>query len=192
MRSVPSVLRFSRTAPEENGWGGRILTSGRRFQRPLTYHLSTPHPEVPRGFSRSRRSSALLPRRRLRAPREGCPGNGLYDRHHRLRLFPKPREPFGGAPGAFLVSKKPEHRRAAPGQARTHGAGVRQRRPEPAQLAPKRLRRRLQIVPIRPATGVRTAKVSCGGRICQRGGGKRPVNPVSYTHLRAHETDSYL
>src|SRR5512140_1601995 len=180
MRSVPSGLqalsRDLKSGRAENGWGGRIRTSGRRFQRPLTYHLSTPHPEVPRGFSRSRRSSAWRSRQRLRAPRARCPGNGLYDRHGRLRLFPKPREPFAGSPGAFLVSKQPEYGRAAPGQARTGGAGVRQGRPEPAQFAPKRLRRQLQIVPIRPATGVRAAKVSSGGRICQRGGGKGPVN----------------
>ncbi len=45
----------------EFGWGGRIRTSEWRFQRPLTYHLSTPHPEVPRGFSRKERIIRVAP-----------------------------------------------------------------------------------------------------------------------------------
>ena len=30
--------------PYLNGWGGWIRTSGTRYQKPLPYHLATPHP----------------------------------------------------------------------------------------------------------------------------------------------------
>src|SRR5690606_12084425 len=31
--------------PDSCGWGGRIRTYGKRLQRPLSYHLTTPHRE---------------------------------------------------------------------------------------------------------------------------------------------------
>ena len=160
----------------EFGWGGRIRTSEWRFQRPLTYHLSTPHPEVPVDSRASGDHPRCALARGHRAARERRLRNGLHDRHRRHHFFPKPREPFEGAPGAFRVTEHPEHRRAAPGETRARRAVVRQGQTEPAQLSPERFRRRLQVVPIRPATGIGTAKVSLGGRICQRGCGKRPVN----------------
>ena len=150
---------FHRSLSERSGWGGRIRTSEWRFQRPLTYHLSTPHPEASRGLSRRRRSSALLEPDRSRAARELGPGDGFHDRHPRLRLDSEPLERSGRSQGLVLRPERPEDGRAAPGEPGAAGPGSRERGPDAAQFPSERLRRRLEIVPVRPATGVGARKL---------------------------------
>ena len=118
-----------RGAAEKSGWGGRIRTSECRFQRPVSYHLTTPQQG---GSVQSERRCVFLPGHE--------PG-----RDQPAGYLPRPQG-FCRGPAQDVAIKEPEQGASAPAQHRMTGSGFQEKVFNLAQQGEFRKDRQFKVV----------------------------------------------